>query len=843
MNDKFSKKIVEFLTNRLFVLTVLTCLSFFILLNRLFDLQIVNGEYYQNMIAYTTIDAVRLKAPRGTIYDAYGRPLAINNSAFSVKIDPSAKMADANYVVANLVELFEKTGQKYVDDFPITNEPFKFTFDGSETREKRWKEDMRVPLDATPEEAFLYLRNKLFALPEELSNEEARKILSIRSMIYLRRYNQLEPITIAFDANTETIITLEEENEKYTGVYVDIEPLREYPEGIYFSHILGYIRKINDADYELNKDKDYKNYDMFGESGLERSFESELRGVNGETLVEVDNFSRPVQTVSTVEPIQGDKIFLTLDANLQKSTYHILEDTLIEVLKGKLQGKSSYEKAITEKQFFSSLIQNYMFNMEKILNSEEETYQSILKRYILQELPTANTSNDDELNETIKVLVKGVENGAITSAHLLLAMKEQEIITLEDIEIQKLSNRTLSSMSVILNKLDSKEITPQMTNLNPSTGSVVVVDVKTGGVLASVTYPSYDNNQFVNNFNNEYWYKLNNYDKTLPMLNRPFSEPRAPGSTFKMITALAALRNGTITPDTKIYDYTTFTSAGLPYLRCHSSVSHGLINVVTALEVSCNYFFNEATYRMGNSKNGGTYRAIEKLNEVMIDFGLNDRTGVEIGELYDAASRQGKSNISSPEYKENLTLARDKDASKSDLIWYDGDTVQTSIGQGKNSYTAANMAKYIATLANKGTRLQMHFFNKQETQAGDLVKKFEPVLEKVIDIPQEHLDVVYKGMYQVVNGSRGTARSVFSGFPINVAGKTGTAEESGPEHTSFGGFAPFEEPQIAVYVLIPNGDTKVISAPSTLIAKKIIEEYMGFNREPQKPMEKNTLCI
>ena len=823
-------------------MSIITCLGFLTLVNKLFELQIINGQDYQNALNATYETTVRIPALRGTIYDRYGRPLAINTSAFSVKIDPAFSPQNPNYAAANLIELFEKTGQEYVDDFPISDEPFEFLFSGSTARENRWKKDMEISTSADAEKAFLHLR-KFFSIPEELSHEQARKILSIRSMVYLQRYNQTEHITIAFNALQDTIVSLEEENEKYEGVYIDVESLREYPQGQYFSHILGYIRKISDVELEANKDKGYTNTDLFGKSGLELSFEQNLRGIDGEKVVLVTDIGRPISTISTSDSTQGDRIFLTVDSNLQQKAFHILEDTLTEVIKGKLLGRSTTERPLTERQFFSSLIRNYVFDMRSILEAEENTFQDVLKKYILSELPDATASTDAELREAINVLIEGVNSGAITSVQLLLAMSEQEIITLDDIDATSLLTRRLSPMSVILSKLDSKEITPQMTNLDPSTGSIVVVDVETGGILAAVTYPSYDNNQFVNNFNNRYWNKINSYDRTTPLINRPFSEPNAPGSTFKMITALAALEAGAINTSTLIRDNTTFTSAGVPYLRCWSPSSHGLIDVASALEVSCNYFFCESAYRMGNSKNAGTYTAISGMNALMRDFGLDQRTGVEIGELYDNNFyRELPIRMSSPEYKERIALSRNPGTPRSELIWYDGDTVQTSIGQGSNAYTSATMAKYIATLATGGERMKLHLLGERQTYDGQLIEKTLPTVEKVVEIQPQNWDIVYRGMEQVITGPRGTARAAFAGLPVTVSGKTGTAEEAGgPSHSSFGGFAPSENPEIAIYVSIPRGDTRVTLAPSSLVARRVIEEYMGLNNEPEKEFQKNML--
>ena len=298
-----------------------------------------------------------------------------------------------------------------------------------------------------------------------------------------------------------------------------------------------------------------------------------------------------------------------------------------------------------------------------------------------------------------------------------MALFEQGQITNKDGIIDDVKSGRMSGGSALLEKIKSGEVTPQMTNMDPCTGSVVVTDVKTGGVLAAVSYPSYDNNELVNDFNNEYYLELQN-DPTTPMVNRPFSEPRAPGSTFKMITATAGLQEGIISPNTGIYDKGTFKDAGRPYARCwigSGSGSHGNVNVSEALEVSCNYFFYTVAYRM--NKGAGDLSGINTLNKYMEAFGLNSPTGVEISELYDSMS-QYPTHISSPEYKKYITQQRDADAKESDYKWSAGDTIRTAIGQSYNNYTSALMSKYVATLANGGTRYSMHFLNKVTNNDG-----------------------------------------------------------------------------------------------------------------------------
>ena len=403
-------------------------------------------------------------------------------------------------------------------------------------------------------------------------------------------------------------------------------------------------------------------------------------------------------------------------------------------------------------------------------------------------------------------------------------MYEQGLITDNDQVITKLKTGVISSSTALLSKMRSQEITPQMTAMDPCTGSVVVNDVNSGAVLAAVTYPSYDNNELVNSFNNEYYLRLQN-DPTTPMVNRPYQEPRAPGSTFKMITATAALETGTVSPNTTIYDKGTFKDAGKPYARCwigSGSGSHGSVNVSHALEVSCNYYFYTVAYKMGSD-------SITKLNNYMRAFGLDSPTGVEIYELYNSMTNY-PTHISSPEYKEYVTKQRYENPSSSDLKWTSGDTIRTAIGQSYNNYTSSLLSKYVATLANGGTRYKNHFMAKITDPDGKSIEEYKEVVEDKVELKKSTLDAIYKGMYLVTTGSKGTLRHSFADYPINVAAKSGTAQESSKrsEHTIFVAFAPYESPQISISVLIPYGNNSA-TAPAPTVAKAVISEYMQLN--------------
>lgn len=937
------ERFTELLKSRLFLLLCIIFILFGLLGMRLFGLQILHGEQFQQDLKTSIMNKVSLPASRGAIYDRYGRPLAINQVAFSVKIDDSIevdlsdkknqlvldlaqklnakgtpitddlpisntkpytflfegdkeaeknwkkscgmknselnmsaqqtfdyleqkfeipsqhseqfkravisfglKISDKNLMLLHLIETLQEHGETIIDDLPISvSEPYTFLFDGNERKELSWKQSVSMKqeqLNYNAEETFAYLIN-FFGIPQNLPPQLKRKAVSLKYSLYLERYRKYEPITVALDVSDKTLASVEENQYAFPGVIIDTDSLREYPYGEYFSHIIGYIRKISEDEYkEFKQYKDeegnqiYSASDIIGKGGIEKITELDLNGKDGEMLVEVDSQGRRINTIETKQPVSGKNTFLTLDSELQKKSFQYLEDSLKNVLIDKLTSRSSKTRPISIKQLFTTMVYANKIPINKIWNATEGE-QFAVKQYVLSQNPDLVLATEDDIDVAKQIIMEGIDNNIISAKQMVLILIEQGKITADEEYLAKIQNGTISPLSVILQKLDSGELRPADTALDPCTGSVVVSKVDSGEVLALVSYPSYDNNRLVNNFDNAYYNELLSDFATTPLINRPLREKKAPGSTFKMVSAIAALESGIVTPTTTIRDLGSFTKAGIPYAKCWiyggGGGSHGSISISTALEVSCNYFFYETFYRLGNAANDTTLHSIETLNEYMDAFGLNDYTGIEIGEY--------APTMASAKNKEDAIKWQNPDATVSQTRWTDGDTIRAAIGQSVNNFASAHMNKYIATLANGGTRYKMHLLSKVENSDGTIDRVIEEQVENVLEIDPAHLQTVYKGMLMVTQGSRGTLRGIFKDFPIDVATKSGTAQEKldKDSHTWFVGFAPYENPQIAVTVMIPFGE--VGSSPAAVTAKNIIAEYMGLNYEPQNTFMDNIL--
>lgn len=763
------------------------------------------------------------------LYDKY----EITDSSLSEKekralVSLGTNVSDKNIMIISLILTIEENGGEIVDELPIsTEQPYYFIIE-SENEITRWKKDVSMKdeqLDYDAEESMEYLI-ELFGIPKNISPSMQRKLAAVRYLLYLQRYRQFQPVTVAREINDSIIAAVKENLNIFPGVSIDTESMRIYDEGEVFSNIIGYIRQISDEELESYAEYGYSSGDIVGKSGIEKVMELELNGRDGTMIMEVDNLGRKISTLETEAPVSGNDVFLTIDKDLQIAAYKYLEQSLAQTIITRLTTDEEKDIPVTMKQLFTAMIDGNSISVSDIMKAEDG-YQLVLKNLILAYDKDIDITDAEQKTAAKQVLTKAVEDGTLSYTTMIFVMLEQGIITADDSYRARIVSGELTPFTIIIEKLQSGDLTPSETKLDPCTGSLVVSDVNSGEVLALVTYPAYDNNELVNTFNNEYYNKLLE-DPSTPLVNRPLMQKKAPGSTLKMAVAIAGLESGVIDTSTTITDRGLFTDAGTPYARCwiysNTGGTHGPVNVSHALEVSCNYYFYTVGYLLGNETDDPTsLKGITVLDEYLDAFGLNSPTGMEIGE--------NSPSMASPSYKEEIMKWQNPEATPSQTRWTSGDTIRAAIGQSVNSFTVASMNKYIATLANGGTRYKMHLIDKVKSADGTVTNETEETVENVMDIDQQYLDAVYEGMRLVTQGRSGTLRHVFNDFPIDVAAKSGTAEESENKssHVWFVGFAPYDDPQIAVTVMIPFGD--VTGSPAAVTAKNIIGEYMGLNYE------------
>lgn len=351
---------------------------------------------------------------------------------------------------------------------------------------------------------------------------------------------------------------------------------------------------------------------------------------------------------------------------------------------------------------------------------------------------------------------------------------------------------------------------------NVNAGAAVVLDVKTGEVLAMASYPDFEPELFVNGISTEKWNEYTQGEKSA-LVNRAIQSAYAPGSTFKMISAIAGLETGAVNATETIYDTGIYPKGYNPrcWIYSREGHGHGALNVSGAIKNSCNYYFYEVITRMG----------IENLEKYATYFGLGQKTNIELpGEV-------------------SGTLAGKKLYDKLGQTWYYGNSLSAVIGQAENNFTPLQMARYIAMLANGGNSVNVSIIKDIVDANGvslgkDEIEKYtenklnlSKINNEDLNIKKENLDVVLEGMKSVTTETGGTAYGVFKDFDIEVGGKTGSAEAGNNVNAWFVGFAPYENPEIAIVVMVENGSHGSYTAEVT---KEIIEQHFKLKEEAKE---------
>ena len=418
----------------------------------------------------------------------------------------------------------------------------------------------------------------------------------------------------------------------------------------------------------------------------------------------------------------------------------------------------------------------------------------------------------DGIQNVFEKYLKGVDgikqvdmtvDGAITSEYISEeAVAGSDVILTIDANLQKVAEDALEK--------NIKDIASGKygEGNDADAGAVVVMNVNSGEVLAMASYPDYNPGKYAEEYDAD--------DKSGKYLNRAIGGTYAPGSTFKMVVATAALDTKEITTSTLINDngiYPYGDRQACWYYRSYG-VGHGYLNLTQAIKYSCNYFFYDLGYRMG----------IDTVAEYAGYYGLGKRTGIElIGEK--------RGSVASKEYAESQGNG-----------WYVSDTLSAVIGQSYNSFTPLQMARYVSMIANGGKNVDTTLIKSIIRADGTEVSKeeienytketigTENEVKEDLNVSKENLDAIRKGMKGVTSEAGGTAYSTFADFDIDIAGKTGSAQTGveGEAHGWFVGFAPYDKPEIAVVVFVEKAGSGGYTAG---VAKEIMEEYFGMNAE------------
>ncbi|MBC9783904.1 penicillin-binding protein 2 [Heliobacterium chlorum] len=654
--------------------SILTVLVFVVLASRLVYLQFIASDQYTTTSEENRIKLLPIPAMRGDIVDRNGITLATSIPVYNAYVTYlGLQNTDMNGVIDRIARILSANDPKITPDY-------------------------------------------------------------IKNLINNQKFRLYEPILIKSGLSETEVAMLEERRADLPGLVVEKGPVRSYPpyEGTRIAgHMLGYVREISEDELkrlsEQKTDQKYDLNDMIGKFGLEKAYESYLRGEDGYQQVEVNRTNRPIRNLFTQDPIPGNRLVLTIDAKVQKA----MEDSM---------------------------------------------------------------------------------------------------------------DKTLAQL--------------QRENPKAKAGAAVAINVKTGAILGMVSRPNLDPNDFIGVMDQS---MADYYFRSDPPahINRTIQAAYPPGSTFKPITAMAALEAGKLDP----HEHITCTGAywEKPNIKCWQV--HGSVDLNDALAKSCNVYFQEMGRRAG----------IDNINQVAREFGLGQETGIALpgeeegllpgrdwkrawGSSYannryqarirelEKQTQEQMNNAQSDEEKQKIQkkdgqmrkiIERDY---KSDLnywpYWQAYETYNTSIGQGRNQYTILQLANYIATLANGGTRYQPYLVDHIESPDKQVVQQFNPTIINQVSVSPENIALVRKAMHAVADEG-GTANYLFQDFPFQVAAKTGTAEtgRAGDDkerdyHGVFVAFAPFDNPEIAFAGVIEYGYHGGSSAG--VVARAAFEQYFGL---------------
>ncbi|MCD8097177.1 MAG: hypothetical protein LUE31_03885 [Lachnospiraceae bacterium] len=527
-----------------------------------------------------------------------------------------------------------------------------------------------------------------------------------------------------------------------------------------------------------------------------------------------------------------------LEQSVQTRFESYLEDTISEILS---QLTSDNPTAYTNltidmKNYMSYIVSDVLMGDNQVLVSsevdrEDETYIAwatdeviSLKEYLEYAISMnwvdvsgleveASYLNSDEIYEVLLDFISTelandadfhimvykyiLQDDIVSGREICLLLYDQGVLEYDEETVERLQSGTYAAYTFMVDKISNLEITPAQLALEPCSAGCVITDPNTGEVLACVSYPGYDNNRLTNTMDSEYYAQLNQ-DLSSPLYSKATQQQTAPGSTFKPVVATAGLEEGVITVSETIHATGIFTDAyGSPtcwiYNQYHGS--HGNINVIDAIRVSCNYFFYEVGFRLGGGRTTGysSDQALEILAEYAAEYGLDATSGIELSETEPQLS--------------------------------DTDGVRSSIGQGNALFTVSQLARYVSAIANRGTVYDLTLLDKLTDSEGNTIEDYSASVYNEVDNADSTWYAIQTGMYEVAQNT-----SAFDDLDLTIAGKTGTAQQSKshPNHALFIGYAPYDEPQIAIAIRIANGYT---SANAASMAADIFRYYFDLEDE------------
>ena len=733
----------------------------------LYDLQINNGQEYARQAQNKIAEQESVEAARGQILDRNGQVLVSNKVVYQVSLDTSLMKDDRNRILLSLMDIATEEGVEWTDNLPISkSDPFIFTTEN--------------PYYTTS------------------TDEEGNTVQSLtrlgRLAVY---YGWIEDPTKQPEETEEDTAQAQEE----PGLWDKIKAFFTGKD----------LSQASDSSQSAQSDALPTALELLG-------MMCEEWNIQGEGAVE-ENSGETVPVLNIGDMSAQDARALAgilYELNLRSSNVYVANeyvfaqdvdiDFITQVKEHSLTGVVI--EPTTVRQYHTTYAAHLLGQVTPIYSGEVEYYTSLdldgdgVPDYSLND--TVGRGGVEQAFESYlrgKSGVRTVErntSGKIVSETWLEEPEPGDNVVLTlDIDLQAYVENTLATA---IPQIDVEEAV--------GGGACVILDVDTSEVLACASYPTFDPSKYNSNYN-EYA-----SDPLLPLLNRALQGTFAPGSTFKMITAIAGLEEGIITPTTEIKDEGIYKYYSSPQPRCWiyntNGGNHGSINVSEAIEVSCNYFFYEVGRLLG----------IDTLVDYATRFGLGQKTGLELEEYAGV--------MASPEYTESLGGT-----------WYEGSVLSVAIGQESTQVTPIQLANYIATLVNGGSRNATHLL--KEVKSDDFSQVLytkEPELLSTIEIKDENLEAVKAGMLALT--TKGSVSQHFVGLPFQVGAKTGSAQVDGQVEANavFVCFAPYDDPEVAMALVVQRGGS---GSELGAMAADILSYYFSSQETRDEAPTENTL--
>lgn len=901
----------NFFSSRLFVVSVVMIVLFSLLLFRAFSLQVINGASYQENFTLYIQRTLTKDAARGNIYDRNGKLLAGNVLSYSVELADSGNYESTkvknpliNEEIATIVTEIRKNGESIVNDFQIDlNEDGTYSFNVSGTALKRFLADAfgRASYDAlkinklgfneataTADQVMEYLMSdSCYNIGEEYDQRTAYEIVVIRYALKAYSFTRYQTITIAENVSDKTVAFMNEHSDELIGVSVQEETVRRYYESEYFASMIGYTGKISDSEYEKlhEEDSSYSTNDVIGKAGLEQFYESYLRGINGEEEVYVNNVGKISQVISSKDPVAGNDLYLTIDADLQKAVYYLLEQEIAGIVYSNIKSGN-----IPIEDVYFALVNNNIIDIMDLDAEDAGPYEAAVFRIFTGELdqsldivrsqltssdPQTNNDMSEETLDYFTYVMSLLKNDKILpSGNIDTADSTYQKWRNGNLSPKEYLNYCISKQWVDISLLEVDEKYADSSEVYDALCNYILTEAAEDKDFAKIVYKylikdgsvtgrqlclilfeqgvlEYDDNAFqkleqgTTSPSSFLLNKINKIEITPAQLaldpctgscvltdvnsGEILALVSYPGyDNNQMANGVDAEYFASLQDDKSnpLYNYATQekTAPGSTFkmISATAGLAEGLID--TSSKIKCTGIFKEVSNEPKCWIYPGSHGTIN------VSEALRDSCNVF---FYTLGYRMAGKATGTYDDSNGIELIQ-KYASIYGLNEKTGLEIEentpniateypvmAAIGQSNNNFTTVSLSRYV-TAVTSGKLYNYQLMSKIVSPDGEVMVSHNSEYEDISNtLTKEQWDAVHKGMRMVCEDL-----DSFKNFDIAVAGKTGTAQqvETRPNHALFVGYAPYEDPKVSIAVRIAYGYT---SHNAAAVAEDILSYYFG----------------